>query len=259
MSTKHINASHLTAYHMNNRQTEGLLEVAEAITDPQMRERVIAKLNAARKAFQALYGEVQNADGTLLVKHPAIGFITIDEIVKEEPERLFASRVKSMSSLMIRIYRADGLISEAGSVTYVNRDLLLEVEMSQSEFAGVVSTSMGTSFAATIRSNMGKKVDFEGDLNSVRNQLIMSDTLEMTSRLDERVAIVLKKIADSAGEGKPVGAKLRQEIAFDAGIVKDWTDSNPAYYAKRLGEFTAQTTSDIRMEVESMAKIKGLK
>jgi hypothetical protein len=236
-----------------------LTSIAEKIQDESIRISVMDKIEAAKLANLDRYAEIKNPDGTVLVKHPAIGFVTIDEVEQKEPIRLFASRVKSMSTMRICVHQADALVDVMGNISYINRDLIMEVEMTQAAFAGVVSVSNGENFPMTIRNFDGAPIEFEGDMNSVRNQLIMSDTQAMTTRLDGRVKDLLGKVMEHAAGGKALSAKARDEINMSARVVRSWTEENPAYYAKRLGEFTAQTTADIKMEVEAMAQMKGMK
>lgn len=259
MSMTYLIPSTFTKYRALVKEANGLLAVAKTIPDEVIRESVMDKINASSKAYRDQYAEYSNSDGSIVVKHPGIGFITVDEEVLEEPERLFASRVKSMSIMRICLYQADALVDGNGSVSYINKRIILEVEMTQAAFSGLVAHGSGERFPSTIRNKNGDAVIFEGDISSIRNQMIMSDTLDMTKRLDERVKKLLDTVKTHAESGKAMSAKARDAVAFDAGIVKDWTDSNPGYYAKRLGQYTAETTADIKMEVDALFKIQGVK
>lgn len=241
------------------KELSGMIAVAHEIEDPAMAERVIAKLEARKALESSRYAEIENEDGTVLVKHPAIGFITIDEDVCENPVRLFGSRVKSMSSLRVRIYHADALVGVEGNVSYVNRTTLLDVEMSQAAFANVIASPGRGHYAATIREYDGKAIQFEGDVGSERNKVMVDHAVNVTEGLQKWVTNIMGAFEASASKPGAMTNKDRAELSQTANTLQGWTESNPAFYAGQLAELADQTTTDMKLEIMALSKIKGNK
>lgn len=254
MNSNYLTSETLVRNMTTEREISGLISLSERIVNPDLRDSIIAKIEAYGQKQEARYAEVINPDGSTLVKHPGIGFVTINESVLDEPIRLFASRVNSMSSLRVCVYQADALVDVDGSVSYVNRVLLSDMEMTQAAFNGLISSGNGNCFPGTIRNLQGIPVSFDGDINSIRTKIIMNDTLKMTEGLNQWVMEIVEKTNAAAQAGGTLSQKSRSDISKVTNNLISWTDANPGYYAKRLGEFTEQTTADIKLEVHSLTK-----
>ncbi|MDU8350744.1 hypothetical protein RYA05_02430 [Pseudomonas syringae pv. actinidiae] len=253
---KHLIPSTTERLDIAVKEFDGMIALAHTIPDKEMAERVVSKLEARKSREQARYGEIENADGSVLVKHPAIGFITIDEDVCETAVRLFGSRVKSMSSLRVRVHHADALIGVDGNVTYVNRTVLLDVEMSQAAFASVISNPGRGQYAATIREHRGVAVEYQGDVGSERNRVMVEHAVGSTEGLNSWVNKLMGAFEESSKKPGPMSGAARQELSKDASTLESWTKSNPAFYASQLAELADQTTTDMKLEVMALRKIK---
>lgn len=253
---KHLIPSTTERLDIAVKELDGMIALAHTIPDKEMAERVVGKLEARKSREQARYGEIENADGSLLVKHPAIGFITIDEDVCETAVRLFGSRVKSMSSLRIRVYHADALIGADGNVTYVNRSVLIDVEMSQAAFASVISNPGRGHYPATVREHRGVAVQYEGDVGSERNRVMVEHAVGVTEGLNDWANQLMESFKQSSAKPGAMSNATRSQITKDANTLEQWTKSNPAFYASQLAELADQTTTDMKLEVMALRKIK---
>lgn len=234
----------------------GYIDVAASLPNAEMSKAIITKLEDRKENIKSQYAEIENEDGSTLVKHPAIGFITIEEKLCEEPVRLFASKVKSLSTSRVRVFRCDALVSQQGNVDYVNRVLLLDVEMSQMEFANLLANPGRGVYAATIRQNAETEIEFKGDLNTLRSKMMYDAAQEMTDGLSQWVDELVNAADKAKEKGGVMSKSARMEASKTAHVLGEWTESNPAYYAQRLAEFTDKTTTDIKLEVMSANKIK---
>jgi hypothetical protein len=253
----YLKPEHTTHLRDSLSKIDGTILLAKKIDDGEMSASIISKLKAKKASILSAYGEYPQADGSLIVKHPAIGYITIESEVCDEPRRLFASRVKSLSSNMIRIYGADAQAQANGSVSYINRRLLLEMEMSQIAFSQLLANPGRNHYPGTIRSKNSETVIQVPDMNEIRMSLMFNEAQRMTSRLDEWADELLSGIVSAIEKGGVMSKRDRTDMAKNAQILSVWTEKNPAFYAERLAEFSDETTTDIKLEVMFLAQIKG--
>lgn len=247
--TRHLRSSLL--------EIDGTIALAKKIDNAALSDSIVRKMEAKKASMLSAYGEFPQEDGSLIVKHPSIGYITIDSEVCDEPRRLFAARVKSLSSNMIRIYRADAQAHANGNVSYINRSLLLEMEMSQIAFSQLLANPGRSHYPGTIRNKDGVTVDQVSDMNEIRMQLMFNDAQSMTKGLDKWANELLSGIESAIEKGGVMPKRDRAEMAKNADVLSGWTEGNPAFYAKRLAEFSDETTTDIKLEVMFLAQIKG--
>lgn len=236
-------------------EMNGMIDFAKNIADKSVSESIIEKIEKQIIQLESRYAEIHNGDGSVLVKHPGIGFITMEEKICEEPTRLFAAKTKSLSSVMVTLYGADAHVAADGNVTYINRKVLLQVEMTPMAYASLLASPGRGCFPATIRQNHGEPVFFDSDLNEVRGKLMFEKTQNATEEIG-KWAIKLVEAAQAAKEKGGIMSKgARESIVKEAKVMKDWGNSNPGYYAKLLADFTAETTTDMKMEITNATKI----
>ena len=259
MSLKYLTPDTTVRMRQSLAEMQGALEVAKSIPDPTIAASVVAKIEKSIADLKSRYGEVHNPDGSVLVKHPAIGFITVEEAMVDEPVRLFASRVKALSTNRVKLYNADALVHADGHVTYENRVLLIDVEMSQMAFALLIANPGSGEYAATIRNLNGTEVSYDGDLNNIRGKLMFEETQGHTEGIAQWAKKIVAGAREAAEKGGSMSKGARDQMDHDAKVLETWGLSNPAYYAKRLAEFAASTTNDMKMEVIAANKIMGKK
>ena len=256
MSNQYLKPEHTERLRKAVRDLDGVLALARRMPDQVMANAIITKVNAHKNSLIAQYAEIQNEDGSVLAKHPSIGFITIEEALCDEPVRLFAARVKSLSTNRIKVYHADALIAPSGNVTYVNRTLLLDTEMSQMAFANLIANPGRGHYPATVREYRGVPVVYENDMSSIGAKKVFEAAIGVTEGLSQWVDEMLKPAMSAAQRGGVMSKKAKDEILDNASTMTSWAKNNPAYYAKLLGEFAANTTTDIKLEVMSASKLK---
>ncbi len=253
---KFLMPENMTRLHKELKKIDGYLAVAESMPETAMREGILDKLAASRQALIEQYGEFELDDGSTLVKHPGIGYITLEESLCSEPVRLFESKVKSLSTNRIRVYRCDALIGLNGNVRYVNRTLLIDVEMSQAAFAQLIVNPGFGRYPATIRHNGHEAVEFEGDISDLRAKILYDTAQRMTNGLSQWVDELTQAFDACKDKGGAMSQQSRRDVSRTANVLESWTNSNPGFYAKRLAEFSDSTTVDIKLEIMMAHKLK---
>ena len=241
--------------HLRNsvKELRGMQDFAKTMPDQAMAQSIVDKLESKIQLMIDQYGEEHHEDGSVLVRHPGIGFITVNHVVLDEPVRLFASKVKSLSTNMVVVYRADALVKPSGVIEYINRQEIVRVEMSHSAYSELMANPGRGHYPATIRSLFGDAVEYEGDLNWIRAKLVYDEALSVTEGLEKWANGLLKGVDDAIAKGGVMSKRDREALVKDAETLRRWTESNPAFYAKRLAEFSDTTTQDIKLEVMSVA------
>ncbi|MEG0869651.1 MAG: hypothetical protein RSG77_21800 [Hafnia sp.] len=257
MSFKYLMPEHCRNMHNAVNEMLGVIAVAKSIQDAALSESIITKIQLQIDELHGLYGEIHNDDGTVLVKHPAIGFVTVEERLCEEPVRLFASKVKSLSTNRVCLYRADALVDLVGNVSYVNRKLLVDVEMTQMAYAALLANPGRGHYAATIRKLGDVAVTYDGDLNGIRGKLMFEESQNVTEGMAKWAQSLVSVAQQAADKGGLMSKAARAKMDQDASVLSSWTASNPEHYATVLADFTSSTSTDMKMEVLSAAKIKG--
>lgn len=244
--------------HLRNsvKELRGMQKFAMSMPDQAMAQSIFDKIDFKINAMIAEYGEEHRDDGTVLVRHPGIGFITVNHVLCDEPVRLFASKVKSLSTNLVVVNRADALVQVNGTIEYINRQEIVRMEMSQSAYSELIANPGRGHYPATIRSIFGEPVSYEGDLNWIRAKLVYDEALSVTEGLEKWANDLLKGVDEAIEKGGAMSKRDREALVKDADVLKQWTESNPAFYAKRLAEFSDVTTQDIKLEVMSVAASK---
>lgn len=249
---KYLKWMHTRNLRKSVNELRGMQAFALSMPDQAIAQSIHQKLELKIRAMVEQYGEEHREDGSVLVRHPGIGFITVNHQVCDEPVRLFASKVKSLSTNFVVVYRADALVNTNGNIEYVNRQEIVRMEMSQAAYAELVANPGRGHYAATIRSKFGEPVEYEGDLNWIRAKLVFDEALSVTEGLEKWANDLLQGLDNAIAKGGMMSKRDREAMIHDARILKDWTEGNPAFYAKRLAEFSDSTTQDIKLEVMSV-------
>jgi len=254
---KYLKWMHTRNLRKSVNELRGMQAFALSMPDQAIAQSIHQKLEAKIRAMVEQYGEDHYEDGSVLVRHPGIGFITVNHVVLDEPVRLFASKVKSLSTNLVVVYRADALVKPNGVIEYINRQEIVRVEMSHTAYSELMANPGRGHYPATIRSLFGDAVEYEGDLNWIRAKLVYDEALSVTEGLEKWANGLLKGVDDAIAKGGVMSKRDREALVKNADTLRRWTESNPAFYAKRLAEFSDTTTQDIKLEVMSVAGHKA--
>lgn len=238
------------------RKFKAYLRIAQSMGNKVMAEKISLKIQALLDKFESRFNETALEGGQILVKHPGIGFITVQEKLCDEPVRLFASKAKSLSLNTICVYQADALVLANGNIEYINRVKLLEVDMSQIEFSRLISNPGRGRFPATIREINGVQAEYEGDLNGFRSQRKLEQTLELTEGMNQWITALKGDLEAVKSKSGAMSRKAKDQLIKNADVLQTWALRNPAYAAKTLAEFTDESASEVKMEIIAAVRIK---
>lgn len=254
---KYIKAKHTRFLRSNLSEIDGAIAIATNIDDKELSSSIINKLSISKMRLLSEYGEFLCDDGSIIVRHPAIGYIEISTKVNESPRKLFAARVNSPTSNTVKIFKADAKISKNGTVSYVNKVNILDMEMSQPAFSLFLSSRGGTPSPGTIISKDGVSAELVPDVNNFRAANMIKEVHGAVVGFENLADNLHSFFSEIQEKGSKMSAKSTQEIISSAGTIGTWVEKNPSFYVSRLSEFAGKTTSDIKIEARFLAEILG--
>lgn len=269
MATQKINPNLRTGYYLTMQSLSDLnyrlnaLDALEAIVDDiadfDQQERIRGEVDVSRKSLLAQYSEVEQDDGSVLVKHPAIGVISIEDVLCDKSTKLFYSMVNSLSVKRIKVYKADALISPDETITYINRTLQLEVQMTQSAYIKMMAT-YGRGIQPATLTKMGDQViEYEGDLSSMTSQLLLENALTVIDRVSALQESLEEKAASAMAKRGQLTKSAREAMLHNARILGQWTEKNPAFQASLLAEHAEKRSTEAKMELSLSPHFNGEK
>lgn len=251
-----LKPEHMVMLERGVAQLEATKRIALRIEDESIRASVIQKADAQISRMKSEYSEVTLADGTVLVKHPGIGYITVSESLTDAPVRLFGSTVKSLSTVLVTLYRADAHVLQNGNVEYINRAVVIEAEMTQAAFAGLMSNPGRGKFPMTIRKLHGNEVTSVPDIYTRASEIMMERAMNVTDGISEWADKIVALANEKAAKGGVLGGKGREEVKHLSEIMGSWAASNPSHHATLISEHTSQLANEVKLEVISAANLK---
>lgn len=254
---KYLKAEHTVHLRKGVAQLEAFKEIAERVENASVRESLISKADAQIARMLVEYDEVDQPDGTTLVRHPSIGYLRVEEKLCSEPKRMFSGRIKSLSSVMLTLYRADAHVLGDGSVDYINRTVFLQAEMSQAAFAGLMANPGRGKYPMRIHNLGGKVFEAVDDLESKVSEAKMSKAMAVTDGIGDWADKIVALAKEKAIKGGALSAKGREEVSHLGEIMHSWAASDPAHHASTLAEHTSSVASEIKLEVMAAVKLKG--
>jgi hypothetical protein len=256
---KFLKPEHMLLLNQSCADIDGMIRLTERIHDPEQRENIVRKLADAKDTLAAQYGEFEQEDGSLLVKHPAFCLIYIDEDLLDEPVKLFFAKTKALSSIKISVYRADARVLPNGNVTYERREQLAGVELTQEVFSKWITISGSDRFPATIRNFAGQNLSYPGDASEQSSRMLMDAAYKVPDGFEKWGQDILNIVSARAAKGGAMSKSARDEIRNTSSTLESWMASNPNFYARELAKHVTQVANNIEMEVVAASKLKGEK
>ncbi|MEG0868859.1 MAG: hypothetical protein RSD49_06765 [Hafnia sp.] len=253
---KFIKPEHMTLLLQRCAYLDGMIMLAGRTSD-RARHVVIKKLNAAKAELQAQYGEFEQEDGSVLVKHPAFALIYIDEALLDEPIALFFAKTKALSSIKLSVYTADARVLPNGNVVYERRVKLIEAELTQESFACLISITGSDRFPATYRHFNGQDYSYPGDATSQVSRMLMDSANRVPDGFEKWGQDILQLAQARALKGGVLPNSARDELLNTGETLDSWMGSNPCFYAKELAKHMSLIANNVRMEVFAASKLKG--
>ncbi|MDU8350425.1 hypothetical protein RYA05_00790 [Pseudomonas syringae pv. actinidiae] len=254
---KYLKPEHTVHLRKGVAQLEAFKEIAGRIENDSVRDSLLAKADAHIARMVSEYDEDVRADGTILVKHPSIGYLRVEEKRCDQPVRMFSGRIKSLSSVMLTLYRADALVLGDGNVDYINRTVFLQAEMSQAAFAGLMANPGRGKYPMRIHNLGGEIFEAVNDLESKVSEAKMNKAMAVTDGIGSWADKIVAMAKEKAEKGGVLSAKGRQDVSHLGEIMHSWASSDPEYHASTLAEHTSSVANEIKLEVMAAVKLKG--
>lgn len=180
--------------------------------------------------------------------HPSYGKISFNRNYNGAAVPLFGSSITHRNTISLRI-EAASVSREVGTDFYGSEGLIVEVEMSQSQFAEAI-TSIGTSgVPCTLRYANGERIE-RGPIESVRQQLEQEFSQEF-DEMRERHEQFGNLLKDILGGNKNVGKGDRERILREFDILRSKNTNNPQFYMKQFNAQMDKTVAEAKGEVEA--------
>lgn len=188
-------------------------------------------------------------------KHPAFGMIGFSRISGGE-NTLFGSSIKHNDRIMLKIKHGEH-DRHLHNDWYSGHGLIIEVEMSYSQFAECISTmNLGDGVPCTIRytekdgyipaiaENLSKREQFRNEFSSTISKAM--------KQVQEEIDAIQKSLDDK----KSLGVKDRKEIISKLRQVKYNIGSNLDFCVEQFDEQMDKTTLEAKGEIEAFCQNK---
>ena len=187
-------------------------------------------------------------------KHPSFGMLSFNR-THGGHSNLFGSSIQHNDT--IHMVLREGVVTRGlNDDWYVGEDEILEVEMSQSQFAELItSMNVGTGTPCTIKYLRGKGRIGEADFTNKRQQI----TNEFKESMNERMSDA-KEFYDEVKElfatKKSIGKGDREMILRKLANVTQGMESNSKFIFDQFQEQVDKTITEAKGEIEAFAQNK---
>jgi len=228
--------------------------------DERIRASILGKIEAMEADLASRVSETTLADGTVRVRHPSIGTVTFNQKLEMEPQQLFGSAVKALSTFNVEISLADAVISPDGVLTYEPYETLATFRLSETALSGMVTDIGGGSNPITIHSAKGYVIE-PYVLDTMTNTAAkmrehLDNTLETTAaRFEEFLADVDTELA----KGGKLSKKTTEDLIREATNLPIGMANNPAFSLNCLGEYSDNVRMSAQLEIEAAIRLSQKK
>jgi hypothetical protein len=183
------------------------------------------------------------------IKHESFGMLQISRVSVSPPTNLYGSSIKHGNTIMLRIH-------EGSKRRDLNRDwysankLLVEVEMSQTQFAeAITSLNMGSGVPVTLRYVMGesKAICPEEHKRQEIEKEFDATCKNVCNGLDE----LIKKAQTTLNSGSQIKKADREELLSLLWQIKNNTMSTLPFIQKSFNEQMDKTVMEGKGEIEA--------
>lgn len=186
-------------------------------------------------------------------KHPSYGMVSISRTTGGE-KALFGSSIKHRDTISLKVKHGE-LVRELNSDWYMGKDKIVEVEMSYSQFAELItSMNMNSGVPCTIRytekDGWIEDCDFESKKEQFKNELQekIDKNLIRTKQIISNIEEIFEK--------KSISKKDREQvIAQLTNLYKDLSKNLPFIY-ECFNEQMDKTIMESKCEVEAFIQNK---
>ncbi len=183
-------------------------------------------------------------------KHPSYGMVSFSRVQSNQGESLFGSSIKHRNMVRMRVktaYKKRDLNTD----WYSGDQLLLEVDMSQNQFAELItSMNCGDGVPATLRFTTLAGVIEECPEVKVRQRL-EDEFKNKTISLMEKFSGMAREIQETVNKKGTILKKDKESISSLLEHMKTELNSNIPFVQKQFNEATDKVVADAKGEIDA--------
>lgn len=188
-----------------------------------------------------------------IINHESYGLLGITRYTGGH-DVMFGSSIKHRNGISIRLYQAEHR-RDLSRDWYFGRDLLFEVNMSQAQFAEMITTpNVGSGVPCTIQHVMGKTMEkppFEAKAQTFRDEFA-----QKVAKIADDGTLYMKDALDIL-KNKPTLGKGDRQVILDAfAMLQQEIKSNIPFLQKQFHEQMDKTIVEAKSEIEAFVEHK---
>ncbi|MDT8925450.1 hypothetical protein RBE51_21945 [Pseudomonas taiwanensis] len=228
--------------------------------DEAVRQGILEKIDVRIAELKAAVFERTEADGTIRVRHPAIGVMCIDHETLTEPTQLFASHIKSLVAFTITISRADAIIGVDGLIDYEPYEEIVRFKMSESAFQSMMTSPGRGHHPATFEFAKHYRIDpYLPDALASSKTLLAQSLEHCLEGTQEWLDILAGLITEAAEKPAKPTTKAVATMQKYTSMLEGSVVSGPAFALARLAEFAELVKAHSQQEVEALIAFHKMK
>ncbi|AYG48121.1 hypothetical protein DV532_28045 (plasmid) [Pseudomonas sp. Leaf58] len=221
--------------------------------DEAVRLGILSKIDRRIAELKASVFERREANGSIRVRHPAIGVLCIDHETLKEPTQLFASHIKSLVAFTITISRADAIIGVDGLIDYEPYEEIARFKMTASAFSELITSPGRGHHPATFEFAKYYRIDpYLPDAMANSKTLLARSVENCLDGTQEWLSNLAGLISEAAEKSAKPTLKAVAEMQKYTSMLELSVVAGPGYNLARLAEFAEVVKAHSQQEIEAL-------
>jgi hypothetical protein len=235
-----------------------LVDLANASQgDDRLRASILAKIDKYRSADRAQYAETVLPDGSVRLRHPAIGVVSVDHQILPKPTVLFGTPSKSLTAYTLTVSRAEATITKDGLITYAPYEVVGQFKMSELSFNNMVANPGGGDSPVVIEKLKGFHIEptipsaFTAQARHLAKNIEVA-TQDMADRLKQLTA----RFTELGEKGGKMSQKTIDDLKRSGIPSASSLTSTLSFQISKVAEFSQEVMTSQRVEIESLISLR---
>lgn len=240
---------------------DALAEIASVSNGSDViRESILAKIEKRRQIEKSYYSETELPDGSVRIRHPAIGVVELDHSAFPEPTQLFGNPCKSLVAYTFTISRADAILAPDGLVRYEPYELVGKFVASERSFNMMLCGAGRLEMPVNVEYVIGYKV--EESIPSVmvnQGRTIASWLPGQVHAMGASINRIVGNLEAAKEKGGKLGKKDFELLVSSATSFAPSFIRNTSYRVSCVAEYAQEVNTARRMELEALICLRKKK
>lgn len=222
-----------------------------------LRDSILAKIKKRREAEKARYSETDLPNGSVRIRHPGIGVVTVAHDVLAEPVQMFGNKTKSLTAYTLTVSRADAIVTPEGLLSYEPYEVVAGFKLSELSYNQMVANPGSGAFPVEIQKIQGLNIEptIESAFVGEARGLAMG-VEKAVDKMSLDLADMIKVFEDFHAKGGKLTQKVIAEVVRSE-IPSTWNYSDYlSYQISRVAEFSQGVATCQRIEIEALIGLK---